>query len=286
MNGNQESTVISHSPTQGGAPASALELPTLASRGDLESNEIVPSPESSHGAQRGAYAGLPLETRSTNQIESSSRELGDEFYGFERTTQNRDMDKVRGFTEPDQMSSEFLVGDQTGIRNPSSRNVLRNLLRIRGDSPRGNPADNLLSRDRTRNYRRGLVEGEYEFLSDRLSSRLGTTATLPEHRAESSSPFRSLYGSPLIHEPEENQNQWRPRTNSNVAPAPERRVTFSEHIGMEGQGFVRNSLPQGTLAENAGSADTFRSKWPSSGKYELYKSGDTYADKLSGILNS
>ncbi|KAG5869286.1 hypothetical protein JTB14_028625 [Gonioctena quinquepunctata] len=48
MNGNQESTVISHSPTQGGAPASALELPTLASRGDLESNEIVPSPESLH----------------------------------------------------------------------------------------------------------------------------------------------------------------------------------------------------------------------------------------------
>ncbi|KAG5869284.1 hypothetical protein JTB14_028623 [Gonioctena quinquepunctata] len=186
MNDNDESSVFSHLPTQEGAPA--LELLTMASRGDLKFDGKVPSPESLHGAQRGANVGLPLETRSTNQVEIQNRESGDEFFGF----------------------------DRGGIRN------------------------------------------------DRPSSETDTTVTLPpEQGVESNSPFRPLYGSSLILEPEETQNQWRPKINLDVVSAPERRVTFSGNVGLDRQGFVRNSLPQKTFAENISSGrDRFAQNGP------------------------
>ncbi|KAG5863757.1 hypothetical protein JTB14_030614 [Gonioctena quinquepunctata] len=150
----------------------------------------------------------------------------------------------------DQIIGALRANPNSTTHSPELRAALEALLPLDRPQGRFRPASEPAT---AAAYARELVEGEDEFLSDRLSSRTGTTATLPEHRIESNSPFRPLYGSPLIHEPEENQNQWRPRINLNVTPAPERRVTFSENMGLERQGFARNSLPQETLAENTGS---------------------------------
>ncbi|KAG5861337.1 hypothetical protein JTB14_025213 [Gonioctena quinquepunctata] len=76
----------------------------------------------------------------------------------------------------------------------------------------------------------------------------GDFATRTE--GQSNSPLRPLYGSSLILEPEENQNQWRPRINSNVAPAPEMRDLFSENVGLIDKVLLGIAFLKKLFAEN------------------------------------
>ncbi|KAG5865870.1 hypothetical protein JTB14_016489 [Gonioctena quinquepunctata] len=244
----------------------------MASRSDSRNYKNVSSLEHLHCAeQRGASAGPPSETMSTNRVEIRNKESGDDFFGFDRSTQiDRNNTRVFGglaqgkspkeiiiektgkeFNGHNRINSCFYVNEQSKI-TANKNSSIQMMSGIRGDRSRGNPADNLWNRDGIRNDNRELVNVGNEFSgeigNDRPGSQTDTTVTLPPEQGNGlTGPFRPSHGSPLILEPEEIQNQWRPTIDIDKVSAPERRVTFSENVGSGRHGFVRNGPPQETL---------------------------------------